>query len=178
MIPLVCDVAELVAEKALIVDDAKKVSAERGIEVACPIGSMIEVPRAALTADQIAREADFLSFGTNDLTQTTFAISRDDAEASFLLRYVTDGILPHNPFSTLDSDGVAEMIHIALAGAQRTDLEIETGVCGEHGGDPRSIAICHRLRLDYVSCSAFRVPVARLAAAHAALSQMDDAPDG
>ncbi len=174
MIPLVSDVAELAIQRTWILEEAAKVAEEQGIEVVCPVGSMIEVPRAALTADKIAVEADFLSFGTNDLTQTTFAISRDDAEASFLLKYVTDGLLPYNPFTTLDTEGVAEMVRIAMEGAHKTKPEIETGVCGEHGGDPQSIATCHKLGLNYVSCSPFRVPVARLAAAHAALADKAD----
>jgi len=130
---------------------------------------MVEVPRAALTADQIAEYAEFLSFGTNDLTQTTFAISRDDAESGFLMRYLADGILPSNPFATLDEDGVAQLMGLAVTKARTIRPDIETGVCGEHGGDPASIAICDRLGLDYVSCSPYRVPVARLSAAQSAL---------
>jgi pyruvate,orthophosphate dikinase len=129
---------------------------------------MIEVPRGALTADEIAREADFFSFGTNDLTQMTFGYSRDDAEGGFLLKYVEDKILPFNPFQTLD-DAVVGLMRIAVEKGRSTKPGIELGICGEHGGDPESIAKCERIGLDYVSCSPFRVPVARLAAAQAAL---------
>jgi pyruvate,orthophosphate dikinase len=142
------------------------------VRVRPKIGTMIEVPRAALTAGEIARFADFFSFGTNDLTQTTFGISRDDAESGFLMHYVKNEILPDNPFETIDPDGVGRLIEIAVREGRETRPDLEVGICGEHGGDPRSIALCHRLGLDYVSCSPFRVPIARLAAAHAAL---DDA---
>ena len=145
-------------------------AAERATELPSLVGARIEVPRAAITAGDIALHADFLSFGTNDLTQTTFAMSRDDAEGGFLLDYLADGLLPDNPFATIDPDGVGRLMEIALAGARGTRPGIETGVCGEHGGDPASIALCHRLGLDYVSCSPYRVPVARLGAAHAALA--------
>ena len=130
---------------------------------------MIEVPRGALTADEIAREADFFSFGTNDLTQMTFGYSRDDAEGGFLLKYVEDKILPVNPFQTLD-DAVAGLMKIAVDKGRSTKPGLELGICGEHGGDPESIAKCERIGLDYVSCSPFRVPVARLAAAQAVLA--------
>jgi pyruvate,orthophosphate dikinase len=142
---------------------------EQGVEVSYKFGTMIEVPRAALTADQIAEYAEFLSFGTNDLTQMTFAMSRDDAESGFLMRYLADGILPSNPFATLDEDGVGRLMRLAVTEARKTRPDIETGVCGEHGGDPTSIAVCDRLGLDYVSCSPYRVPVARLSAAQSAL---------
>ena len=131
---------------------------------------MIEVPRGALTADEIAREADFFSFGTNDLTQMTFGYSRDDAEGGFLLKYVEDKILPVNPFQTLD-DAVAGLMKIAVDKGRSTKPGLELGICGEHGGDPESIAKCERIGLDYVSCSPFRVPVARLAAAQAVLAR-------
>jgi pyruvate,orthophosphate dikinase len=130
---------------------------------------MVEVPRAALTADEIAEFADFFSFGTNDLTQTTFGYSRDDAESKFLLKYVERGILPNNPFQTLDTGGVGKLMQTAVTLGLQTKPDLEIGVCGEHGGDPRSIEFCHTLGLDYVSCSPFRVPVARLAAAQAAI---------
>ena len=130
---------------------------------------MIEVPRGALTADEIAQEAEFFSFGTNDLTQMTFGYSRDDAEGGFLLKYVEDGILPVNPFQTLD-DAVAGLMKIAVEKGRATRPDLEVGICGEHGGDPASIFKCEALGLDYVSCSPFRVPVARLAAAQAALT--------
>jgi pyruvate,orthophosphate dikinase len=168
MIPLVSHANELARQRALIEEVAASVLGERDIPY--EIGTMIEVPRAALTAQQIAAHADFLSFGTNDLTQTTFGISRDDAEAAFLLDYLGSGILPENPFASIDGDGVGRLMRIALEGARSADPGISTGVCGEHGGDPASIAMCHDMGLDYVSCSAFRIPVARLAAAHAALA--------
>jgi pyruvate,orthophosphate dikinase len=135
------------------------------------IGTMIEVPRAALRADEIAAEADFFSFGTNDLTQTTLAFSRDDAEGKFLTRYLEDGVLERNPFEVLDVDGVGDLMRIAVERGRGVKPEIKLGICGEHGGDPRSIAFCEELRLDYVSCSPFRVPLARLAAAQATLAE-------
>jgi pyruvate,orthophosphate dikinase len=169
MVPLVSHHNELARQRAIIEEVADQVAAETGIRVPLLIGTMIEVPRAALTCDQIAEYADFVSFGTNDLTQTTFGISRDDAEAAFLLDYLNDGLLDQNPFASIDNDGVGQLMRLALESARRTKPAIESGVCGEHGGDPASITICHDMGLDYVSCSAYRVPVARLAAAHAAL---------
>ncbi|HSG85749.1 MAG TPA: pyruvate, phosphate dikinase [Candidatus Limnocylindrales bacterium] len=169
MIPLVGHVNELAATRALLEAEAKAVEAAAGVEVDYKFGTMIEVPRGALTADEIAREADFFSFGTNDLTQMTFGYSRDDAEGGFLLKYVEDGILPVNPFQTLD-DAVAGLMGIAVERGRSTKPGIELGICGEHGGDPESITKCERLGLDYVSCSPFRVPVARLAAAQAVLT--------
>ncbi|HJW21137.1 MAG TPA: pyruvate, phosphate dikinase [Candidatus Limnocylindrales bacterium] len=174
MIPLVGHVNELAATKALLeaeamaVEEAAKASAP-GVKVEYKFGTMIEVPRGALTADEIAREATFFSFGTNDLTQMTFGYSRDDAEGGFLLKYVEDKILPVNPFQTLD-DAVADLMRIAVTKGRATRPDLEVGICGEHGGDPDSIATCERLGLDYVSCSPFRVPVARLAAAQAAMA--------
>jgi pyruvate,orthophosphate dikinase len=132
---------------------------------------MIEVPRAALRADEIAEVADFFSFGTNDLTQTTLAFSRDDAEGKFLTHYLNDGILEQNPFETIDIDGVGDLMRIAVDRGRSAKPGIKLGICGEHGGEPRSIAFCHALGLDYVSCSPFRVPLARLAAAQAALDE-------
>jgi len=169
MIPLTSHVNELRRQREVLEAEARKVMTEQGIELSYLFGTMIEVPRAALTADQVAECAQFLSFGTNDLTQTTFAMSRDDAESGFLMRYLADGILPANPFATLDEDGVGKIMHLAVSGARKTRPDIETGVCGEHGGDPASIAICDRLGLDYVSCSPYRVPIARLSAAQSAL---------
>jgi pyruvate, orthophosphate dikinase len=134
---------------------------------------MIEVPRGALTADEIARHAAFFSFGTNDLTQMTFGFSRDDAEGGFLLDYVERGILPNNPFQTLDTTGVGQLMRTAVEKGRATRPDIELGICGEHGGDPASIAFCDEIGLDYVSCSPFRVPVARLAAAQAALATVE-----
>ncbi|NNC79540.1 MAG: pyruvate, phosphate dikinase [Acidimicrobiales bacterium] len=175
MVPLVSHVNELQRQRQLIEEVAEAVMEESGQRVEYLIGTMIEVPRAALTADAIAEFADFISFGTNDLTQTTYAISRDDAEEAFLLDYLANGILTANPFATIDIDGVGRLMQIALEGARHRSPDIESGVCGEHGGDPASIALCHELGLDYVSCSAFRIPVARLAAAQAALRAKDAA---
>jgi pyruvate, orthophosphate dikinase len=169
MIPLVGHVNELAATRGLLETEAKAVESNAGVEVDYKFGTMIEVPRGALTADEIAREADFFSFGTNDLTQMTFGYSRDDAEGGFLLKYVEDKILPANPFQTLD-DAVAGLMKVAVDKGRATKPDIELGICGEHGGDPESIAKCERIGLDYVSCSPFRVPVARLAAAQAALT--------
>jgi pyruvate,orthophosphate dikinase len=178
MIPLVGHVNELAATKAILETEARAVeeaarTTAPGIRVEYKFGTMIEVPRGALTADEIAREASFFSFGTNDLTQMTFGYSRDDAEGGFLLKYVEDKILPVNPFQTLD-DAVAELMGIAVRKGRATRPDLEIGICGEHGGDPESIAKCERLGLDYVSCSPFRVPVARLAAAQAALAGAAD----
>src|SRR5437879_2235786 len=133
------------------------------------VGTMIELPRACIRADEIARQADFFSFGTNDLTQTTLGFSRDDAEGKFLTRYLEDGVLEHNPFETIDEDGVGDLMRIAVERARGVKEDLKLGICGEHGGDPRSVAFCHRIGLDYVSCSPYRVPIARLAAAQAAL---------
>jgi len=169
MIPLVGHVNELAATRALLETEADAIASAAGVDVDYKFGTMIEVPRGALTADEIAREADFFSFGTNDLTQMTFGYSRDDAEGGFLLKYVEDKILPANPFQTLD-DAVAGLMKMAVDKGRATKPDLELGICGEHGGDPDSIAKCERIGLDYVSCSPFRVPVARLAAAHAAMS--------
>jgi pyruvate,orthophosphate dikinase len=170
MIPLVGHANELSRTKAILEAEAKAVeaSAGAGVEVDYKFGTMIEVPRGALTADDIAKDAAFFSFGTNDLTQMTFGYSRDDAEGGFLLKYVEEGILPENPFQTLD-DAVAGLMKVAVDKGRATRPDIELGICGEHGGDPASIFKCEALGLDYVSCSPFRVPVARLAAAQAAL---------
>jgi pyruvate,orthophosphate dikinase len=170
MIPLSIHVKELERVKGLVVEVADKVMEERGVKVDYQVGTMVETPRAAMTAGPLAREAEFFSFGTNDLTQTTFAISRDDAEKSFLIQYVEQGILPVNPFQTLDRLGVGGLIKIAVEGGRTQRPGMEIGICGEHGGDPDSVALCHELGLDYVSCSPFRVPIARLAAAHAAIN--------
>ncbi len=169
MIPLVGHVNELSATKAILEAEAKAVESAAGVDVEYVFGTMIEVPRGALTADEIARHAEFFSFGTNDLTQMTFGYSRDDAEGGFLLKYVEDGILPVNPFQTLD-DAVAGLMRTAVEKGRATRPDIELGICGEHGGDPESIHKCEAIGLDYVSCSPFRVPVARLAAAQAVLA--------
>ncbi len=169
MIPLTSHVNELKSQRATLEAVAIKVMNEQGMEIEYKFGTMIEIPRAAMTADHIAEYASFFSFGTNDLTQTTFGISRDDAESGFLVEYLGSGILPDNPFATIDRDGVGELMDIAVKKGRSVKPDLECGICGEHGGDPKSIMICHELGLNYVSCSPFRVPVARLAAAHAAL---------
>ncbi len=169
MIPLTSHCNELKVQRGVLEAEAQKVMEEQGTTVDYKFGTMIEIPRAALTADQIADYAQFISFGTNDLTQTTYGISRDDAEAGFLIDYIGNGILPENPFATIDRDGVGQLMQIAVAKGRAKNPDLECGICGEHGGDPQSILICHELELTYVSCSPFRVPIARLAAAHAAL---------
>ncbi|NUO15689.1 MAG: pyruvate, phosphate dikinase [Planctomycetaceae bacterium] len=169
MIPLVGHVEELRLMRDLCVAAIKRVQDEQGLCIEIPIGTMIEVPRAALTADKVAEQAEFFSFGTNDLTQMTLGVSRDDAEGGFLVEYVTRGIYPVDPFATIDRDGVGKLMKMGkeLGRAARPGLKI--GICGEHGGDPESIALCHELGFDYVSCSPYRLPIARLAAAQAAL---------
>jgi pyruvate,orthophosphate dikinase len=169
MIPLTSHVNELKTQRRVLEKEAREVMDEQGVSIEYKFGTMIEIPRAALTADQIAEYAAFFSFGTNDLTQTTFGISRDDAEASFLIEYMEKGILPDNPFNTIDADGVGQLMRMAVEKGRQVRPDMECGICGEHGGDPTSIALCHEMGLSYVSCSPFRVPVARLAAAHAAL---------
>ncbi len=169
MIPLVGHVNELKEAKAVAERVAKEVMAEKGVSVDYMIGTMIEIPRAALTADQIAEYAEFFSFGTNDLTQMTFGYSRDDAEGKFLQKYVDNKILPANPFQTLDQEGVGQLMKIALDKALTVKPHLKRGICGEHGGDPASVKFCHRIGLNYVSCSPFRVPQARLAAAQAVI---------
>ncbi|HWJ30827.1 MAG TPA: pyruvate, phosphate dikinase [Gaiellaceae bacterium] len=158
-------------ELARLRELTESVWAEEAPEVEHLVGTMIEVPRAALRADEIAEVSDFFSFGTNDLTQTTLAFSRDDAEGKFLTRYLNDGVLERNPFEVIDVDGVGDLMRIAVDRGRTTKPELKLGICGEHGGEPRSIAFCHELGLDYVSCSPFRVPLARLAAAQAALRE-------
>jgi pyruvate,orthophosphate dikinase len=170
MIPLVGHVNELAASQTVLEAEAKKVEEQAGIEVDYKFGTMIEVPRGALTADEIARYAQFFSFGTNDLTQMAFGYSRDDAEGGFLLAYVERGILPSNPFQTLDVEGVGQLVRTAVEKGRATRANLKIGICGEHGGDPASIHFFNEVGLDYVSCSPYRVPVARLAAAQAALS--------
>jgi len=171
MIPLTSHVNELQRQRSVLEKEAKDVMSEQDLEIDYKFGTMIEIPRAALTADQIAEYAEFVSFGTNDLTQMTYGISRDDAEKGFLIDYLNEGILADNPFFTIDRDGVGQLMAIALEKAKATRPDIEAGICGEHGGEPRSIALCNELGLNYVSCSPFRVPVARLAAARAAIEQ-------
>jgi pyruvate, orthophosphate dikinase len=169
MIPLAGHVNELKVIQPTLEEIAKSVMEEKGISVEYKFGTMIEIPRAAVTADEIASVAQFFSFGTNDLTQMTFGFSRDDAEGRFLLDYVEREILPENPFQTLDRKGVGALMRMAVEKGRKTRSDLEVGICGEHGGDPKSIAFCHELGLNYVSCSPFRVPVARLSAAQAAL---------
>ena len=168
MIPLVATVKEFDNQRAVLEDVAQQVLGVMGEEVPYTIGTMIELPRAALTADEIARSAEFFSFGTNDLTQTTFGLSRDDA-GRFLPNYVERGILPDDPFQVLDQNGVGKLIGIAVSAGRSVRPQLKVGICGEHGGEPRSVKFCHSIGLDYVSCSPYRVPIARLAAAHAAL---------
>ena len=168
MIPLVGTRAELELQSAVVRETAEEVFARKKLRVPFLVGTMIELPRAALTADQIAEAAEFFSFGTNDLTQTAFGISRDDA-GRFVPEYIEREIFADDPFSTLDTEGVGRLMQIAVEGGRRTRAGIKLGICGEHGGDPRSIAFCQELGLDYVSCSPYRVPIARLAAAQAAL---------
>jgi pyruvate, orthophosphate dikinase len=170
MIPLVASVKEFAHQRAIVDDIAHRVLGAMGEEVPYMVGTMIELPRAALTADEIASTAEFFSFGTNDLTQTTFGLSRDDA-GRFLPLYVERGIFPDDPFQVLDENGVGKLIDLAVTNGRRVRETLKVGICGEHGGEPRSVKFCHRLGLDYVSCSPYRVPIARLAAAHGALEE-------
>jgi pyruvate,orthophosphate dikinase len=172
MIPLVATVKEFDHQRAILDDVARQVLHGMGEELPYAVGTMIELPRAALTADQIARTAEFFSFGTNDLTQTTFGLSRDDA-GRFLPKYVESGILSDDPFQVLDRDGVGKLIGFAVSAGRSVRPDLKVGICGEHGGEPRSVKFCHSIGLDYVSCSPYRVPIARLAAAHAALESAD-----
>jgi len=169
MIPLAGTLAEMKAVHKELKPVADLVQKEKGIKVPYKFGTMIEIPRAALTAGEIATEAEFFSFGTNDLTQMTFGYSRDDAERHFIVKYLERKILPRNPFETIDENGVGRLMAIAVTEGRKTRKNLEVGICGEHGGDPDSIHLCHKLGLNYVSCSPFRVPVARLAAAQAAI---------
>jgi pyruvate,orthophosphate dikinase len=166
MIPLVMVHEELRRLRALV---AKAMDAALGgAPIPYTIGTMIELPRACVVADRIAEHADFFSFGTNDLTQTTFGLSRDDA-GRFLPAYVDGGVLPNDPFAVLDPDGVGALIELGVRGGRATKPALKVGICGEHGGEPSSVELCHRMGFDYVSCSPFRVPIARVAAARAAL---------
>lgn len=169
MIPLVGHVNELKQMRQLVIDAAVKVQEETGKQFEYTIGTMIEIPRAALTADKIAEEADFFSFGTNDLTQTTFGYSRDDAEGKFLQAYIENKVLPENPFAVLDQEGVGKLVEMGVKLGRKTKPSLKTGICGEHGGEKSSIDFCYRAGLDYVSCSPYRVPLARLAAAQATI---------
>ena len=173
MVPLTSDAGELIKARQIIETEAKAVFEERERAIPYQIGTMVETPRAALTADRLAEYADFFSVGSNDLTQTTYALSRDDAETSFLVDYLRSHVFEQNPFSSLDSQGVGKLVDMAIASARARSDGFEVGLCGEHGGDPTSITWCHEHGLTYVSCSPFRVPVARLAAAQAALGESD-----
>ncbi len=170
MIPLVGHVKELELQRELVVKVAEEVFAKEKVRVEYLVGTMIELPRAALTADRIAKVAEFFSFGTNDLTQTTFGLSRDDA-GSFLPKYVKMGILANDPFVVLDEEGVGQLIEVAVKKGRATRKDLKVGICGEHGGEPSSVEFCHRTGLNYVSCSPYRVPIARLAAAHAVIKE-------
>jgi pyruvate,orthophosphate dikinase len=170
MIPLVGHVLELRHQKKVVDDVAKQVFQEKGVTVTYHVGTMIEIPRGAITAGEIAKEAEFFSFGTNDLTQTVYGISRDDA-AKFLHHYIEIGIWDHDPFERIDRDGVGEMMRMGVERGRKTRPDLKVGICGEHGGEPYSVAFCHEIGLDYVSCSPYRVPIARLAAAQAAIRE-------
>jgi pyruvate,orthophosphate dikinase len=170
MVPLVGHLKELEIVKGHIHAVAERVMRQKGIRVPFLVGTMIELPRAVLIADVIAREAEFFSYGTNDLTQTTLGLSRDDS-GMFLPAYIESGILEHDPFVVLDQESVGELVRIGVERGRQTRPTLKVGICGEHGGEPRSIAFFHRTNLDYVSCSPFRVPIARLAAAQAALQE-------
>jgi pyruvate,orthophosphate dikinase len=177
MIPLVGSIQEL----ELVIEEAADVLAEvaqaHGCTLRFPIGTMIELPRAALTAGQIAEAAEFFSFGTNDLTQTTWGFSRDDVEAAFFSAYLEKGVFGVSPFESLDREGVGELVRIAVEKGRATRPDLHCGVCGEHGGDPESIHFFEEVGLDYVSCSPFRVPVARLEAGRAVVARSSDASD-
>ena len=168
MIPLVGEVKELKFVKNIVVETAELVKKEKKSDMEYHIGTMIEIPRAAITADKIAEEAEFFSFGTNDLTQMTFGFSRDDA-GKFLGSYYENKIYEQDPFAKLDQEGVGQLVKIAVEKGKSTRPNIKLGICGEHGGDPQSVEFCHNIGLTYVSCSPFRVPIARLAAAQAAI---------
>ena len=171
MIPLVGSEKELAFVKHIVDETAKKVFEEQGMTLNYHVGTMIEIPRAAVTADEIAKQAEFFSFGTNDLTQMTFGFSRDDA-GKFLGAYYDKKIYESDPFARLDQVGVGKLVAMAAKLGRESNLDIHLGICGEHGGDPMSVEFCHKVGLDYVSCSPFRVPIARLAAAQAAIKEM------
>lgn len=168
MVPLIGTVKEFKLQAEIIRTTADKVFAERGAKIDYLIGTMIEIPRAALTADLIAPEADFFSFGTNDLTQMTFGYSRDDI-GSFLPVYLEKGVLKNDPFQILDQEGVGQLVKMGTEKGRSVKPDLKVGICGEHGGEPSSVAFCHTVGMNYVSCSPFRVPIARLAAAQAAI---------
>ena len=168
MIPLVGSKAEFAAVKKVVVETADRCIRDAGADMEYMVGTMIETPRAALTADAIASEAEFFSFGTNDLTQMTFGFSRDDT-GKLIEEYVNQGIMEYDPFTSLDTEGVGKLVEMAVSMGRQTRPNLKLGICGEHGGDPRTIELCHSIGLNYVSCSPFRVPAARLSAAQAAV---------
>jgi pyruvate,orthophosphate dikinase len=170
MIPLVGFLPELKAQAKIAHETAKKVFAEKGLTVPYLVGTMIELPRACVVADQIAKEAQFFSFGTNDLTQTTLGMSRDDY-GSFIRYYLEHDLVPKDPFQSIDVDGVGSLMKVAVDKGRGERRDLKVGICGEHGGDPDTVKFCHKIGLNYVSCSPFRVPIARLAAAQAALGK-------
>lgn len=170
MVPLIGEIKEFKFVKNIIVSTAEKIFEETGKKLDYLVGTMIEIPRAALLADEIAKEADFFSFGTNDLTQMTFGFSRDDAGA-FLESYYQNKIYENDPFAKLDQHGVGKLVKLAAKLGRETNPDIHLGICGEHGGDPSTVEFCHNIGLDYVSCSPFRVPIARLSAAQAAIKE-------
>jgi pyruvate,orthophosphate dikinase len=169
MIPLVGEYGEIQLCKLLVEETIQEVFKQKKTKIPCKVGTMIEVPRAALIADRIAEEAEFFSFGTNDLTQMTCGFSRDDA-GRFLKEYVEKGIFEKDPFQVLDQEGVGQLVQMGIERGRATRKNLKVGICGEHGGEPQTVAFCHRVGMDYVSCSPFRVPIARLAAAHAAIA--------
>lgn len=174
MIPLVGEAKELKYIKDVVVETAEAVMKEKGVKVKYMVGTMIEVPRAALTADEIAEEAEFFSFGTNDLTQMAFGFSRDDA-GKFLEDYYNKNIFESDPFARIDQVGVGKLMKMATELGKAARPEIKLGICGEHGGDPSSVEFCHNIGLHYVSCSPYRIPIARLAAAQAAIKEKNQA---
>ncbi len=175
MVPQVCAAEELVRVKAMVDALKPEVEATYGVRVECKFGTMVEVVRACMRAADLAEVAEFFSFGTNDLTQATFSFSREDAENKFLPQYIESGVLPHNPFEMLDVDGVGRLMRLAIEWGRGARPGLVVGICGEHGGQPEAIRFCHDAGLDYVSCSAPRVPIARLAAAQAALKAREPA---
>jgi len=170
MIPLTSGLKEMANQSAIVRRVAEEVFAEKETKVHYLVGTMIELPRAAVVADEIAKDAEFFSFGTNDLTQTTFGFSRDDIN-KFLPTYLQEGILKQDPFAVIDQQGVGELVRMGIERGRKTRDHLEIGICGEHGGEPSSVEFCHRVGMDYVSCSPFRVLTARLAAAQAAASE-------
>jgi pyruvate,orthophosphate dikinase len=175
MIPLTGTLTEMQMQEKIVRDTVEAVFAERKDRIDYMVGTMIEVPRAALVADKIAESAEFFSFGTNDLTQMTFGYSRDDA-GKFLPVYLKKGILKYDPFQVLDQEGVGQLVHMATQKGRSTRPNLKVGICGEHGGEPSSVEFCHTVGMNYVSCSPFRVPIARLAAAQAAIKESLSAP--